>query len=180
MQQAIVIATTPDSTPFLQNLLFSISGYDEYPIIILSDYSYELGKIKFVMEHTDFDEFLLLHDSCEIKDTDLFRVVFDEMKGKSVSLSKSPRPVGSYLGKYRRSVLEQMDIPIINSKMESVVQEEDFNRSYPDKWYYLPQSLRNSDVFIDMFGKRVMVLENNYLKKYKSVWRREQIKPLSK
>ncbi|MCH9739509.1 MAG: hypothetical protein K0U38_01520 [Epsilonproteobacteria bacterium] len=177
MQQAIVIATTPSTNPFLQNLLYSINGYDKYPIIILSDYNYELGKIKFMVEHIDFDEFLLLHDTCEIKDTSLFDIVFKLMSGKSVSLSTSPSPCGSYLGKYRREVLEKMTIPKISSKLETVDQEEIFNRSYPDEWHYLKPTLKNSNIFVNKFGKDVMVLENKYLIKYKSTWTRSQIKP---
>jgi len=172
--QAIVITTTPDSN-CLSNLLGSL-GKPKYPVVILSDYSYELGKIRFVFEHTDIDEFVLLHDSCEIKDETLFDLAFTS--SLSMSFSASPTDFGSYLGKYQREVLSKTIIPTPTSKLEAVEYEQLFNKQYclkAGEIAKLEPQLVNSDVFIDKFGKKMMVLENKYLIKYKSCWTRNQL-----
>jgi hypothetical protein len=173
--KAIAIATTPDSKS-LGNLMKSMSGYDKYQILILSDFNYELGKIKFIYDHTNIEEFILLHDSCEVKDTSFIEDVFNNPL--SVSFSCSPNNFGSYLGKYQRSVLSKMDIPIAKSKLDSVNYEETFNLEYEfraGKIGFLSPQLVNTTKFEEMFGKMTMILENDYLIKYKSCWNRMKL-----
>ncbi len=174
--QAIVVATTPDGGDKLANFMRSLSGYDKYQIVILSDYSFEVGKIKFVVQHTDIDEFLFLHDSCEIKDLSLFDKVF--YSKRSVALSMQPAPFGMYLGKYQRKVLEKMNIPEAKTKLDSVNFEETFNTDYAIKtggFDVLSPPLANQQVFVQMFGRTNMKLENDYLIKYKATWNRSQL-----
>lgn len=176
MKQAIVIATTPSPSDFLPNLLRSMEGYDKYPILVVSDYGYELGKIKFIYEHTDIEEFFLLQESCEIKDTKLFDMVFEKYKGKSVSVSPH---LQSYLVKYRRAILDKMEIPVVKSKIESIEQEYEFNKQYKEKdssLNILFPDLGDKDVFEEKFGRTNMVIENKYIKKYKGTWTTQNLK----
>ena len=175
--QVIVIATTPSTSEPLSNLLNSMRGYDKYPIVILSDYSFEVGKINFVKENMpNIDEFVLLHDTCEVKNTKLFDLAF--CNPLSVSFSASPQPFGAYLGKYQKKVLDLISIPSAKTKLDSVNFEETFNTEYIIKAKQIDtisNPLINRDVFVQKFGKRCMKLENEYLIKYKSYWSRSQV-----
>lgn len=179
MNQAILITSVPESGLWLANCLKSFHGYDRYQIVILCDYGFELGKIRWVMHHTDLDEFFLLHDTCEVKDPKMFELAFEKYKGKSVALSDSPAMYGMYLGKYRRKILETMRIPTPKNKLENVQYEIDFNTNYsskdPEK-VLLFNDFRDTYVFERKFGRINMKLENNYLIKWKGTWNPEMIK----
>lgn len=171
--QAIVIATTPGREEWLANLLKSFGDYRDYKIMIISDHSYELGKIKFVMEHTDIDEFVLLHDSCEIKDTGVFALMFNNKY--SVAFS---RDFFMYMGKYQRWYLKLMDIPYVVTKRQSVEQERTFNEQYAliTPYEILEPQLIDKYVFEEKFGRTNMVVENKWIKKYKGTWDPAMIK----
>jgi hypothetical protein len=114
MRSIIVIPTYRTGVKFLDNLLDSFKGYDKYPIlIVISDYkqrdreifsdirkkfsnlpivwepiktnSFELGGLYTAYKKTDYDEFFLLSHSCEIVNTDIFDIVFEEYKNRSVA-----------------------------------------------------------------------------------------------
>lgn len=174
MKQAIVIPTVPNKTEELQNLFGSLNGFDEYPVIILADYTYELGKVKFMVENTDFDEFFLLQHSCEIKDTKLFDILFQDYLGKSVSLNEE---FSSYLFKYRRDILLQMDIPTIDSKLESIRQERNFHREYCkiEMPKFLFDDFVGMNKYEEKFGRKNQIMENEYIKKYKGTWDLSQL-----
>ena len=179
MKQAIVIASTPQTSEALTNLIDSLKGYNKYPIIVLIDNTFELGKINYIYHSTDIDEFLLLHDSCEIKDLSLFDIVFEEHRGESVALSDCPCIFGCYLGKYRREVLAKMFIPLPKNKSEAVQYEVEFNKMYIDNepnFTLLFNDLRDRQVFEEKFGRLNMKLENKYLIKYKGTWSPAMIK----
>lgn len=173
MSKAIVICTTPKSTHWLHNLLDSFQGYDKFPIIILSDYGYELGKINFIHKHTDITEFFFLQDTIEIKNPSIFDKGFTF--AGSVSWDSGFK---SYLGKYRREILDKCTIPLPKSKMDSVVFEETFNWEYiskEPKGWTLHDDFSKRDVFEDKFGRKNMIIEDEYLKKYKGTWSRDMI-----
>jgi hypothetical protein len=173
MPKAIVICTTPSTNDWLNNLLNSIDGYDKFPIIILSDYGYELGKINFIHKMTCITDFFLIQDSIEIKDPSIFEKGFNYTG--SVAWDSGLK---SYLGKYRREILDKCHIPLPKTKMDSVVFEETFNLEYlsnePKKWI-LHDNFSRADKFETKFGRTNMVLEDEYLKKYKGTWCRAMV-----
>lgn len=172
--KAIVICTTPKNTQWLHNLLNSFQGYDKFPIVILSDYGYELGKINWIHKTTCITEFFLLQDTTEIKDPSIFEKGFTY--AGSVSWDSGLK---SYLGKYRRLILDQCHIPLPKTKMDSVVFEESFNYEYlakePKKWI-LNENFSSSEKFEEKFGRVNMVLEDQYLKKFKHIWNRDMVR----
>jgi hypothetical protein len=173
MSKAIVICTTPKTTDWLNNLLTSFKGYDKFPIVILSDYSYELGKINYIHKTTCITDFFLLQDSIEIKDPSIFEKGF--AYSGSIAWDSSFK---SYLGKYRREILDKCNIPTPKTKMDSVVFEETFNWEYiskEPKGWFLHDDFSKRDVFEDKFGRTNMVIEDEYLKKYKHIWNRDMV-----
>jgi len=177
MKQVIVIGSTTRTKDWLQNCLNSFGNYNKYPIIVVVNDDFELGKLKWVYENTDIDEFFLLHDTVEIKDTSLFDLAFN-YEG-SFALSKQPVQMGMFLGKYRREILNKMIIPTTKTKMEAVMQECAFNQEYSileAKMATIFKPLVNTDVFEEKFGRNNMVLENDYIKKYKGTWSLEMVK----
>jgi len=137
-----------------------------YPIITVS-VPYELGVIRWVYEHTDLDEFLLLQDSVIVKQYDWIDEVFD-YRG---SVSLSHKHYFMYMGKYTRDGLSKLEIPIIQSKRESVLHEDEWTSKYAnlnDTKTLWP--LFDTDTFEERHGRRNMVLENPHLSKYKGTW----------
>ena len=173
MKQVIVIATTPNRYRWLANCLETLKGYDKYPLMVISDFNWELGKIRFVYENTNIDEFFLLHDSCEVKDPSLFDLVFEKHRGESVAFSDHPVVFGMYLGKYRREILEKMDIPIVRDKKGAIYWEEKFNIDYVQldpATVLLFDDFRHTTIFEEKLGRKNMKVENEYLVKWKGTW----------
>jgi hypothetical protein len=124
--QGIVVATYTGSP-------FNFPIYTEYPVFRINTddkgYEFELGALKRAYEETELDEILLLQDSCKIKDPTYFKVWFEEHKGRSLFLSKRGL---SYIAKYRREILDKMEIPTISTKTESVRYEGRFNDDFAE------------------------------------------------
>lgn len=174
MRQSIVIATTPSTNEQLVNLLSSLHGYDSYPIIIYSDYSYEIGKIKRAAQD-GYDEFFLLQDTIEVKDPYVFSEAFEKYRGRTVTVDPTMR---SFLCKYRKSFLDKLELPIAKTKLDAVDAEDWLFREHAklDKTVAcLMSNFNKSNVFEEKFGRENMVLENEYFKKYKGTWSRSQL-----
>lgn len=176
MKRAIIIGSN-SSTLWLENCLKTFQGYKEFPVLVVVNDDFEVGKILHTLKYTDLDEFFLLHDTVEIKDPSFFKLAF-ETEG-SVSLCLEPTTFGMFLGKYRRKILETMDIKPTLTKKDAVIAEMSFNQDYcsrEPKMTVLFPEFRNSNVFVDKFGRKNMLLENEYLRKYKGTWCWEQVK----
>lgn len=148
-----------------------------YPIVVLTEGNYELGKIKWVYEHTDIDEFLLLQDTCVVKDISFIDRVFS--MPESVCLTDVPDLYGCYLGKYRREVLEKLQIPVPKDKYEAVKHETEWTRKYAalDPPVVLFDDLDKPPyTFVEHHGRLNIRLENDYLIKYKGSWSYDTIK----
>lgn len=173
LKKAIVICTRPDRKEQLKNCWESIKS--PYLKIAVDCDGYEIGKIKWVLDHTDFEEFVFLQDSVEVKDNSVFDVCFSHNGG--VSLCNYPMLLGCYLGKYERKVLEQMNLPDIKTKNEAVDYESRIATDYLRHGSLLEVggSLNNVDNFVEKFGHKVMKIENEYLIKYKSYWNRSML-----
>lgn len=167
MNKAIVIVGKPDRAEWLKQCIESIN-YTRYPTIVVNEYAYELGRIEWIYKHTDIDEFLLLQDSVVLKHSNWLDEVFD-FDG-SVSLSNAPFLM--YMGKYRREILDKIEMPKVTSKAESVRLEADWTKIYveaEDKLKII-STLRDSTKFKKVFGRKNMVIEDDNLIKYKHIW----------
>lgn len=159
------------------NTLYGVS----YPIAIHENTQdndgFELAAIKHAFDE-GIDEFVLLQDSIEIKDKNLFDMVFS-LKSFSVSLCNYPYYFGCYLGKYRLKTLEKITISQIKTKSDAVEYEQVFTRQYvanePNLNIFFPGFGVNTGKIVMKLGEKRMVLENNYYTKYKGTWHRDMI-----
>jgi hypothetical protein len=152
-----------------------------YPLIYAQHTDWETGVIAYI--HTIFqpEHFIYLHDSIEIKDTTLFDLSF-----------KHPNSVYyfhrfmSYMGKYKRTTLNKIQITQSYSKQQACINEDkDALEQYNSfMWQYfkietphwLFPGLNDTNIFEEKFGRKNMILENQYLKKYKGHWNWSMIK----
>jgi len=180
MKQGIVIVTCEATKPFMDDMAANIGNYSKYPVIIHGNSpelnEYEMGGIKRALWH-GFDEFFLLHDTCKIKDFSLFDIVFEKMIGWSVSISVD---FLSYLGKFKRDILEQMTLPTVLNKYDAVEAEANFLKDYcklagKDHRVLYPDFDKNYR-FEMKHGRENMVLESETLIKYKGTWHPDMIK----
>ena len=116
---------------------------------------------------------MFLQDSVVIKNQNLFDLLFKD-KG-SISLTNDPAMYGMYLGIYERHILEKIEIPIPKTKAESIAYE----LSWTDNYCKAARNVRLA--FTDLsdsrskrkqvlFGRENLVLENDFLIKYKGNW----------
>jgi len=178
MKQIIYVATTPGRYEFIANFLQSMKGYDgKYPLFIES--SYEYGWFDFAQSH-QWDELLFLHDSVEIKDYALFDLVFEKYKGKSVSFTDTPYFLMG-LGKFLRKPYLEVSFDTKNAYMDYKDKEFLFGKIYtkstetpivlfPDFMDSERQINGKVRHFERKFGRQNLVLENQYIKKYKGHW----------
>ena len=174
MKQAIIIVTCNKSNKtFLPDLLQSIVG-TKYPIIIYNNMvdtnEFEIGAIKFAIDF-GIDEFFLLHDSVIIKNIDLFDIVFNKYSGSTVYLGSN---FMSFLGKYRSEVLKTLELPSPKTRLDSCVAEFNFLPKYldsePNKVELFPDFWKQPEKFEFKHGRENMVIDNDYLIKYKGHW----------
>lgn len=130
---------------------------------------YELGAFQVILDRTRIDEFLFLQDTFEVKDISFIDDIFRE-KG-SVALGPA---FFHYAGKWKRSVLEEMDIPIVRTKAESVHWEHTFSRLYwqREKVVVYDEHFHDGEHhgFVEAYGRLNMVLENQWYRKLKGDW----------
>lgn len=158
--------------------LYAWSGEMTWHIYQQQFDGYELGAIQATLDHTDWDEFILLQDTIEIKDQEVFRLMFTEYPGQSVSYNPHFQ---MYLGKYRRDILKQISIPEVRTKVEAVRQEEQFAYAYqkadPDLKIFNPQF--KDEAFYtsweEMFGRKNLRMEDDYIIKRKGTWSAGQL-----
>lgn len=138
---------------------------------------FDPGGIVWAMENCKDEEFLLLHDSCVVKDNLIFDILFHGYRGESVALATVPVAMGMFMGKYRIDIAKKLDPPVANTKEESVDLEESWNKAYCELEYpvIIDSPLTQSDVFEEKHGRENMILENRWIKKYKGSWNRHMI-----
>ena len=164
----IVVATTPGREDWLKQCLSSI----DRPVLVLSDYTFELGKIHTIFNKTNIDRFMFLQDSVVIKDQNIFNLLDEE---GSIALTNDPVPFGMYMGVYERSVLEKVHIPLPETKQDAIRYEIEWTKIYCSqasklKIVYPELCDRNAIKKEIVFGRENLVLENDYLIKYKGNW----------
>lgn len=166
----VVIGTTPNREHWLSE---SLKSMGDRPVMVLSDYTFELGKIEWVYRNTNLDRFLFMQDSVIVKNPEFFDLV--ESHSGSVSINKDPSYYGCYLGVYEREVLDAVSIPKIQKKSESIYHEINWNLQYVKaaksvKVLFPELSDANAKRTEIKYGRENLVLENDYLIKYKGDW----------
>lgn len=163
----IVIATTPGRENWLADCVRSIRR----PVLILSDFTYELGKLNWCAYNLS-DPFLFLQDSIEMKSTDWIDDILN--KNKSIALTDDPAIYGMYMGVYEPELLKLTSLPQPKNKAEAIDYEISWTAEYakiskPEVYF---DDLKDSKARqkIERYGKTCLVLENKYLIKYKSNW----------
>jgi hypothetical protein len=177
MTKGIVIGTSEASKDFLRPLLESIKE-TEYNILIVSngdytpdlsyfDRQYDLVVNKFngwelaVIEQgkKHFDEFVHIHDTTLIKDISMFGKLF-AIEGHVV-LTKGNY---HYMGKFVSNNLP--NLPRVHDKVMAIMLEVRWLDDYPYTEFE-PDLPVHTLVYEEIHGKRRMVLENIYMKKWK-------------
>lgn len=172
MKQAVVISTSPGRAQWVNDCLSSLS----VPAIVVSTNNYELGAIKWVYENTNIDRFILLQDSIVIRNNDLLMSIFDT-EGSSC-LMCTPQCLGSYLGLYERHILDQLDIPVVSGKIESIEYETKWTRQYINQCekFSHPVNIEHKIIeTIHRHGRENQVSVNNLYEKWKGTWREDQV-----
>lgn len=208
-EDVIVIPTHIAAIKFLENLLESFRGFDKYPVlVIVNEYrkkdsaqfldikqrfrnlpisimpakgnNFNFGGLYCAYFYTGYKNIFLLPGSCEIVDTDLFDIVFEKYRDKSVAFALMDHAVTkdfwhSEVGKFRRSVLDKIDLPayLPSDWVEACATEIFFSSRYhsldKDAVVLFPDWV-DCDVFEEKFGKLRMKIANEYIIKWKSHW----------
>jgi hypothetical protein len=167
MKTAVVVATTPGRSQWVNDCLASIT----LPSLVVSGFGYELGKLKWVYDNTDIDKFVFLQDSVIIRDNELLLSLFD-IEGSSC-LFEDYNCLNGYLGVYERSTLNTLEIPEVRNKREAVHYEHHWT------WEYI----QHCEVFSHPISKNVTQIETLFkhgranqvtvtplLEKWKGTW----------
>ncbi len=182
--KGIVVTTSEYTKDWLLECLRSIP--EEYSILVVGNGGYKPPMlpfgVQFVMNDWNgfelggvlrgaeyFDEFILIMDTCVIKDKKMIDDMFDHKGG--VYLCDG---FFSYLGKYMSDVVERIGVPKINTKGEAVDMERNWNMLYlrndPNAVQFNPSLPIHTDVFEEKHGRKNMILDNGFIIKYKGTW----------
>jgi len=173
LSKGIVITSSAYTKDFLTPCLNSLQNAP-YPILVVgNDYipetdemmvinrwnAWELGGIAQGKKH--FDEFIHLMDSCVVKDITLIDKLFEI--DDNVFLTNGGY---HYMGKFVSSSLPE--IPKISTKEEAIANELHWLKR--PCTYFEPNLPVHTDVFEEIHGQRRMLLENDYIKKWKGTF----------
>ena len=174
MKKAIVVSTILESSnTWLPNFLGSFKTYPKYPLIILPQDTWELGRIDWVLKNTNYDEFFLVHDTVEIhKPDELFELLFDTHPNTTTHLFNYG---GGYFVKYYRAILEQINFPErAITKDESVEYEVALHHRYFEKETslglpHLQLFTNYTNRLVEKFGRLNLATGNEYFTKYMKI-----------
>lgn len=175
MTQGIIIVSSQVTRHWLIECLSRLNQFEiKYPILIHTNHpdnnEFEIGGIKLGMQ--EFDEFFLMHDTLMIKNPKVFDMCF-EKEGISVSLG---RTYFMYLGKYLTSILQTLELPVVRKKNDAIEQEMAFNDKYRlasgDNYVeIMKDTVKDGPVREMRYGRENLIIENEYIKKYKGYWK---------
>ena len=168
-----VIGTSPGRSEWAADCLASVPG----EALVVSVPGFELAKLRWVLDNTTLERFLFLQDSVTVSPALYARL--SDYQG-SVALLSDPVPFGCYLGVYERKVLEAVGIPQISTKRQAVEAEIWWTRAYVEAAGQVPVLFpeltdRNAKRHAIRHGRENLVLENEFVTKYKGTWRHDQI-----
>jgi hypothetical protein len=146
--------------------------------IAVVSYGFELAKIAWVMDHTTVDRFLFLQDSWQVK-SPAFWDLLEQFEG-SVALTRDPYFFGCYAGVYERHVIERIGVPTVKDKADSILLEIDWHRRYVDvagePTVLFPELTdANATRIVERHGRENLVLENEFVVKWKGTWGADQV-----
>lgn len=173
ISKAIIIPTHPNFQHWLLDCLHSLKGC-KYPIVIVHNYDdnneYEMRAVKYGKEH--FDEFVVLHDTTVVKDQLMFDAMFS--RPETVFMNSQGQ---MFLNKYVSSQLPP-SLPFVHDKRTAVNAEttlhNDIRKLFPV--FVLDPDFKDGDKREEKHGRTNMVIENDYIIKYKGCWSPEMIK----
>jgi len=172
MTSAIVVGTTGWDSPWLHELGLSLVGV-EWPVVVHVTRDWELATIGWAAGH--FQEFVFLPQSTVVLDPAVFDRCFRECAGSSVDLGTAQgKRFQMYLGKYRSEAVLAGGVPVVADKRAAVAYELTWCAEYAAResrqLVSVGSPLEHTEVFEDRHGRRNMVVENEYLRRYKSCW----------
>jgi hypothetical protein len=140
-----------------------------WKLVINDAVGFELDAMRTALEETDWTEFVFLQDTFVVKNLAFLDICF--ARPESVALGPT---FFHYAGKWKREVLEQMEMPHIESKNQSVHQEHTFSRLYWERtpvWVF-DEHFHDGEHqgFVQHYGRLNMLLENEWYRKYKGNW----------
>lgn len=163
ISKGIVITTSNYTKDYLIDLLQSILLDVNYPVLIHintnENNGWELAGLQ--KGKDNFEQFVHLMDTTLIKDISLFDKLF-EIEG-NVFLTEGGY---HYMGKFVSDTLPEL--PKITTKGEAIDWELKWLPK-PHK-YFEPNLPVHTDVFEEIHGQRRMVLENDFIKKFKGTY----------
>lgn len=175
MNSAIVIAHQRSTSPWLNDLLNSIET--TYPVIVSNHEGWVMDSIRLAFENTPFDEIFFLNTSMVVKDNSIWDLVFKTHAGRSVAVGDK---FLMHLGKYRREIADRVPYPKINGKLDEVTLGEfGWTREYiklEPNYVTIDPMTDTFEAFEEKHGRRNMILENQYFKKWKATWHTDMIK----
>lgn len=169
MNKAIVVGSYVGS-PWLQECVSALPK--DIPVIAVCEPYYECGKIGWIHRNTNIDEFLFLTDTTIVKQHGW---IYDVMNAENQSFSfwKEGGIMGSFLGKYRRVILDKLGgVPITRNKMEAVFQEHSFGHRYSllDDIHVLWPEQLSGQRYEEKHGRMNAIIQNEHVIKYKGAW----------
>lgn len=171
MTEAIVIATYRGS-PWLENCIDSIPS--SFPVFVVRAGAYECSALRWIMQNTTLSRWLFLQDSTEVLDPSWITEHWGQ--GTSVGLLCEPFEYGSFLGWWKRSVLERITLPQTPDKLSAVDAETNVPRAYaaiePVQTLWPELNIHNAVRELMFEGtpheRMAMRYENQYFCKWKS------------
>jgi hypothetical protein len=179
--KAIVICATIKRLDWLNNCLASFNGYNDYPIIpVINNHglNYELDTFKWIFQETRLEEFILMQDSMEVINPEIFKIAFDYQG--PVSLSSSPLPFGNFHGKFITEHLKKLILPEVRSKKEEVDFETMICTHHAGLEFLSIKGMEHTNNFVEKFNRKNMVVSSAYIRKYKSCWDDQMAKDYEK
>jgi hypothetical protein len=166
----VVVGSSPDRQEWLADCSASIKREH----IVVVNFGFALAKIDWVMKNTNAERFLLLQDSWVIKDGGFWDLL--EAHTGSIAINSDPYYFGCYAGVYERSVIEQIGVPVMKDKRDAIHHEIEWHKRYVgvagEPTVLFPELTdANSLGMIELHGRTNLVLENDYIVKYKGTWK---------
>jgi hypothetical protein len=182
MSHAIIVSTAVGMEPWLDQCLKSLRPVRGIPVIIFRNTlgTGEAESLRQAALYTQYDEVIFLHDTMELLDPGLIDYCFTEHAGRSIGFMGG-LDFGMNSGKFKPSVLRKMQetvLTIPKDKREATEMELRFGEellTYDPGAFVMPDPLLDRPVFERRFGRVNMVLENQFLRKWKACWNMELV-----
>lgn len=178
VKKCIAIPTHKSTKRFFDDLIKSLDD-TKYHVLVHENTElnneFEIGALRKAVSE-NFDEIFLLPDTCLIKDISIFEKMFVDFAGVSVSYGTDYL---SFIGKYRKEIIDEIGLPKVATKWDAVGAENTWNRRYifeePDFINLFPD-FKDGNNFCYKYDRKNMILENEYMIKYKGCWCPSMIK----